>query len=66
MPLKTPFTLVPAAAPVVTPTTKFGGRPVWIAPANSPTAPSTGGPMRFLAQIALTERLFPGGGGMMA
>lgn len=66
MPLKTPFTLVPAAAPVTTPTTKFGGRPIWIAPARWPAAPSTGGPMRFLAQLALNDRLFPGGGGMMA
>lgn len=66
MPLTAQIEFVPAPSPIGDAVTKFGGQPVWLGAPQWPLSRSTGNPMRFLCQIALDERLFPGALGRMA
>jgi uncharacterized protein YwqG len=66
MPIRSTLEFTPAAAPVAGLVTKFGGQPNWIAEPQWPLSRATGNPMRFIAQIALEEALFPGASGRMA
>jgi uncharacterized protein YwqG len=49
---------IEASGPVCELITKFGGQPVWITIPEWPLSASTGKPMRFICQIALTPELF--------
>jgi len=48
---------VEAKKPIREPTTKFGGQPVWLTEAQWPLSGTTGEPMRFICQIALSTEL---------
>lgn len=52
--------------PVTNLVTKFGGRPVWVEQPQWPISRSTGKPMRFICQIALTAEIFGAFPGKMA
>jgi hypothetical protein len=45
-------------APITSPTTKFGGQPVWLDGPEWPLSRETGNPMRFIGQIALSTEIF--------
>ena len=45
---------------------RFGGQPTWLDEPQWPISAQTGHPMRFICQIALDERLFPGYRAQMA
>jgi hypothetical protein len=49
---------VEAKKPIREPITKFGGQPVWWTEAQWPLSATTGKPMRFICQIALSAELF--------
>jgi uncharacterized protein YwqG len=49
---------VEAKKPIREPVTKFGGQPVWLTEAQWPLSGTTGKPMRFICQIALSVELF--------
>ncbi|GHB08025.1 hypothetical protein ACIQRS_29815 [Streptomyces termitum] len=48
------------------PTTRFGGRPAWLAGPQRPVSAAWGRPMRFIGQIALGPVLGPVGEGRLA
>lgn len=66
MPLTGQIEFIPAPAPMANAVTKFGGQPAWHGAPQWPLSRTTGNPMRFLCQVALDERLFPGALGKMA
>ena len=47
-----------AEAPIAEAVTKFGGQPTWVDGPEWPMSRSTGGPMRFIGQVALDPQLF--------
>ena len=49
---------VEAKKPIREHTTKFGGQPIWFSEAQWPLSVTTGKPMRFICQIALSAELF--------
>jgi uncharacterized protein YwqG len=49
---------VEAKKPIRDPITKFGGQPVWLTEPQWPLSATTGMPMRFICQIALSADLF--------
>lgn len=49
---------VEAKKPIRDPVTKFGGQPVWLSDPQWPLSAETGKPMRFICQIALSEKPF--------
>jgi len=51
---------------ILAPVTKFGGQPVWIEGPQWPVSKGLGIPMRFICQIALDEKIFPGCAGKIA
>src|SRR5689334_10524863 len=57
---------IPATQPITGLVTKFGGQPVWLAEPQWPVSQSTGRPMQFIAQIALSRELFQVAAGQMA
>jgi uncharacterized protein YwqG len=57
---------VQVSQPIVTPTSKFGGQPVWLNAPQWPLSRSTGNPMRFICQLALDAAVFPGCAASMA
>ncbi|MFF2774275.1 hypothetical protein ACFVU3_05140 [Streptomyces sp. NPDC058052] len=57
---------IPADRPVSTPTTKFGGRPVWLTGPQWPVSEAWDRPMRFVGQFALDPVLGPAGQGRLA
>ncbi|MER5355806.1 hypothetical protein ABT093_36480 [Kitasatospora sp. NPDC002551] len=56
----------PVDRPVVTPTTKFGGQPVWVTDPQWPVSAAWDRPMRFVAQIELDAVLGSAGRGKVA
>jgi len=52
--------------PITEPVTKFGGQPVWLTEPQWPISRKKGKPMKFIAQIALNDALWPGTAGKMA
>jgi uncharacterized protein YwqG len=66
MPKKHVIEFERAASRITSPTTKFGGQPVWIAGCQWPLSRETGNPMRFICQIALTPTVFPDTNAQMA
>lgn len=57
---------VPSETPIATPTSKFGGQPVWLDEPQWPLSAANGNPMQFICQIALDDSLFPGCAGKVA
>lgn len=49
---------VPVTQPITERVTKFGGQPVWLTEPQWPLSRTTGQPMQFICQIALTPDLF--------
>ena len=64
--LRRRFQIIETPEPITTPSSKFGGQPVWLHAPHWPLDPATDQPMRFLAQLALDPAVFPDGEGIMA
>ena len=64
--LKRAFQIIATPEPITTPTSKFGGQPVWLNTPHWPLDAKGGKPMLFMGQIALEEALFPGAAGTVA
>ena len=55
MPTKQTIHFIEATEPIREPITKFGGQPVWVGEPQWPLSRETGNPMRFIAQIRLSD-----------
>lgn len=66
MPNRASLEFIRVETPITSPVTKFGGQPVWLEQPQWPVSKTTGNPMRFIAQIALDEEIFPGLSARMA
>jgi len=52
------ISFTPAATPITTRVTKFGGQPVWLGEPCWPLSRSSGNPMRFVGQVEIPAHLF--------
>jgi uncharacterized protein YwqG len=66
MPFRDEIQFTAVAVPITEAVTKFGGQPVWHGAPQWPISRATGNPMRFICQVAIDEKLFPGLYGRMA
>lgn len=60
------ITFIPKDSNISAPVTKFGGQPFWLEKPQWPLSRELGTQMQFICQIALDEKIFPGGGGKIA
>ena len=66
MPKKMKIAFIPKDSNISAPVTKFGGQPFWLEKPQWPLGRGHGTQMQFICQIALDEKMFPGGDGKIA